>query len=155
MKIVIQRVKTAHVLIEKKTVAKIDSGAVVLVGVTHTDTFEDVHWLVNKFIHLRIFSDSEKKMNLSLIESKGKALIVSQFTLYADCARGRRPSFIQAAHPKQAENLYNQFVEETQKKGVDVQTGVFAAEMEVSLINEGPVTIVLESPLSSKPSLKS
>lgn len=144
MKLVVQRVKWAQVEIESQVVGKIDQGLLVLVGVTHNDTEDKSSYLASKVINLRIFEDEKGKMNRSLIDCKGSALIVSQFTLYGDCNEGRRPSFTQAATPEFASRLYDHFVAEVKKSAVFVQTGVFAAEMKVSLLNEGPVTLILE-----------
>lgn len=144
MKILIQRVEKASVEVDKKVVGAINSGLLVLVGVTHEDTTEQAAWLVNKLIHLRIFSDENGQMNKSLLESGGSALIISQFTLYADCAGGRRPSFTNAASPSHAKELYETFIDEVRKKGISVETGIFGAMMKVSLINDGPVTLMLE-----------
>jgi len=144
MKIVIQRVTHAQVDVDGKTVGSIGPGVLVLVGITHGDTEKQAKWLANKLVHLRIFEDGHGKINQSLLESKGEVLAVSQFTLYADCSGGRRPSFIQAAQPEIAKQLCETFVEEVHQAGVRVQTGVFGAEMKVSLQNNGPVTIILE-----------
>ena len=144
MKIVIQRVVLASVEIEKKIVSSIQEGVVVLVGITHGDTEANSVWLAKKVVNLRIFSDHEGKMNLSLLESKGEALIVSQFTLYVDCLEGRRPSFTQSAPPKTAEPLYLHFVEQIRSQGIKTETGIFGKEMKLSLVNNGPVTLVLE-----------
>lgn len=144
MKLVIQRVTQASVEVEGKIVGSIDEGAVAFVGITHNDSLTEATWLANKFVHLRIFEDADGKMNQSLIDKKGSALLVSQFTLYADCTAGRRPSFTQAALPDVAQPLYEQFVQEVIKLGVPVQTGIFGAEMKISLINQGPVTLLLE-----------
>ena len=144
MKILIQRVSSAKVEVEGKIVGAIESGVLVFLGVTHSDTQLQVKWLANKLINLRIFEDEQGKINKSLLECKGKALIVSQFTLYANCSDGRRPSFTQAAQPELAKQLYESFIEEVCKGGVLVETGVFGAHMKVSLLNDGPVTIMLE-----------
>lgn len=144
MKILIQRVTHANVDVENKTVGAIGPGALVFVGVTHGDTASQAAWLANKFINLRIFHDEQGKINRSLLEINGKALIISQFTLYADCSDGRRPSFTQAAQPKLAKHLYENFIEEVRKGGILVETGIFGAEMKVSLLNDGPFTIMLE-----------
>ena len=113
-------------------------------GPTHNDSTAQAIWLANKLINLRIFEDDQGKINQSLIERKGSALIISQFTLYADCSDGRRPSFTQAAPPETAKPLYEQFVKEVHQGGIHVETGIFAAEMKVSLLNDGPVTLLLE-----------
>ena len=145
MRLVIQRVKQAQVDIGGKTVGKIGLGVLVLLGVANKDSKEKVLSLVNKLAELRIFEDSQGKMNLSAADVRGEFLVVSQFTLYGDCAKGRRPSFDQAAPPELAENLYNYFVEELRKKNFKVETGKFRAMMDVHLINDGPVTFILEN----------
>jgi D-tyrosyl-tRNA(Tyr) deacylase len=145
MKILIQRVLHASVQVCEETVGAIGAGALVFVGVTHGDTSKQVNWLVNKLVNLRIFEDSEGKMNKSLLDQKGEALIISQFTLYGDCSSGRRPSFSSAANPDLAQQLYEQFIAEVKAAGVIVQTGLFGAEMKVSLLNDGPVTFMIES----------
>lgn len=144
MKLVIQRAKKAQVEVDKKVVGKINNGFVVLLGVGPDDTKETVDFLIKKLINLRVFADKEYKMNLNLKDVNGELLIISQFTLYADCKKGNRPSFINAAPPEFAEELYNYFVEKCKKIGFKTETGIFGAHMEVSLINDGPVTIVLE-----------
>lgn len=144
MRILIQRVSKAHVKVDEKIVGSIEEGALVLVGITHQDTREEVVWLANKFTSLRLFHKEENGFEESIVERKAAALIVSQFTLYADCLCGRRPSFSEAAPLGKAKELYEQFVSEVQKKGVFVQTGIFGAKMSVSLVNEGPVTLFLE-----------
>jgi D-tyrosyl-tRNA(Tyr) deacylase len=143
MKLLIQRVTQAQVDIKGKTVGKIGPGMLVFIGIAHSDTQEEVRVLSKKLVHLRIFSDEAGKMNRSLLDIQGEALIVSQFTLYGDCKEGRRPSFIEAARPEHAQVLYEKFIEEVKALGVAVQTGVFGAEMKVSLINDGPVTLIL------------
>lgn len=144
MKLVIQRVLNAEVKVEDKNVGAIGIGVVVFIGITHGDTINQAMWLANKLIHLRIFEDDQGKINRSLLESQGEALIVSQFTLYADCSLGRRPSFTQAAEPALAKQLYEKFIEEVQKSGIKVQSGIFGAEMKVFLLNDGPFTLTLE-----------
>ncbi len=144
MKILIQRVSQASVEVSAAVVGRIGVGVLVFIGITHSDTADQVTWLANKLIHLRIFEDDQGKINQSLIDRQGSALIISQFTLYADCESGRRPSFTQAAPPVMAKQLYDQFIEQVRKGGVPVETGVFGADMRVSLINEGPVTLLLE-----------
>ena len=145
MKIVIQRVTQAHVEVEGKTVGSIRAGALVLFGSGKEDKPEQVAWLAHKLIHLRMFSDANDKMNLSLLDQKGEVLIVSQFTLYANCTEGRRPSFTKAASPEMAQKLYESFVSEIRKSGLVVQTGIFGAKMSVHLINDGPVTFLISS----------
>jgi D-tyrosyl-tRNA(Tyr) deacylase len=146
MRVVLQRVKEAHVNVDGATVGSIATGMVVLVGVTSTDSRQDADYLVEKVIHLRIFPDEARKMNRSLLEASGALLVVSQFTLYGDCKKGRRPSFDSAAPPDLARNLYDYFVERLRFRNIPVQTGVFQAEMEIHLVNDGPVTFILDSP---------
>lgn len=144
MKILIQRVKHAHVQVEDKTVGFIGVGALVFIGITHKDTITQATWLANKLINLRMFEDAHGKTNQSLLERKGEVLVISQFTLYADCSTGRRPSFTQAAPPELAKQLCETFVQEVRQGGLSVQTGVFGAEMQVSLLNDGPFTLMIE-----------
>lgn len=144
MKALIQRVTQASVEINGEIVGNIGPGVLVFIGITHGDTASQARWLANKLINLRIFEDAQGKLNRSLIDQKGSALIISQFTLYADCSGGRRPSFIQAAPPEIANPLYEQFIAEVGKSGISTATGIFGAEMKVSLINDGPITIMLE-----------
>lgn len=145
MRIIVQRSKEASVTVEDKVVGKIEHGLVLLVGVTHEDTDEDVAYLADKIVHLRIFEDENDKMNLSLLDVGGSILSVSQFTLYGDCRKGRRPNFMAAAKPDYALGIYEHFNERLKQKGVHVETGVFGAMMNVSLNNDGPVTLILES----------
>ncbi|HCE45209.1 MAG TPA: D-tyrosyl-tRNA(Tyr) deacylase [Lentisphaeria bacterium] len=145
MKVVVQRVSSASVEIEGNIAGSIGRGFLILLGITHTDTEKDVSFLVDKCLNLRVFEDKDKKMNLSLLDVKGEMLLVSQFTLYGDASKGRRPSFTQAAHPVIAVPLYNKFICELRKSGLKVENGVFGADMNVSLCNDGPVTILLES----------
>ncbi len=144
MKLVVQRVKNAQVEVENKVVGKIDKGFLVLLGVTHTDTKAEADYLVKKLCKLRVFTDENDKMNLALKDIGGELLIVSQFTLYADCTQGNRPSFINAAKPEQANELYEYFCLECEKNGIKVEKGIFGADMKVSLVNDGPVTIIIE-----------
>lgn len=145
MKLVIQRVKNAKVDVDGKTVGKIEKGFLVLLGVTHLDTKEQADYLVKKLCKLRVFKDENDKMNLGLKDVGGKLLIVSQFTLYANCSDGNRPSFIEAARPEKAEELYEYFCNQCKEKyDIDVEKGIFGADMKVSLINDGPVTIIIE-----------
>lgn len=144
MKFVIQRVKKAEVNINNKAVGKIDKGFVVLIGITHTDTKEIADYLIKKLINLRVFEDERGKMNLSLNDVDGQLLLVSQFTLYADCFSGNRPSFTEAAKSDIANNLYEYIISECKKRNDKVETGVFGADMKVNLVNDGPVTIILE-----------
>lgn len=145
MKVVVQRAKDASVKVEDETIGKIANGLVLLVGVTHEDTVEDAKYLVNKVTNMRIFEDKDGKMNLSLKDVGGSVLSISQFTLYADTRKGRRPSFVKAAPPEQANDLYEQFNEMIEKEGVTVEIGKFGAMMDVQLTNVGPVTIILDS----------
>ena len=144
MKLVVQRVKNAQVEVEGKLVGKIEQGFLVLLGVTHSDTKDQADYLVKKLCKLRVFTDENDKMNLGLKDINGELLIVSQFTLYADCSSGNRPSFTNAAKPDFANELYEYIIAECKKKINIVETGVFGADMKVELINDGPVTIILE-----------
>ncbi len=145
MKLVVQRVKNANVVVENKTIGEIRQGFMVLLGVAPTDTKEIADFLVQKLIHLRVFEDENQKMNLSIQDIDGELLIVSQFTLYANSNHGNRPSFTEAAKPDLANELYEYFVEQCKKENIKkVATGEFGADMQVSLQNDGPVTIILE-----------
>ena len=144
MKLVIQRVDNAKVEVENKMVGGIKKGFLVLLGVAPEDTKETADFLVHKLVNLRVFTDENDKMNLSVKDINGELLIVSQFTLYANCKNGNRPSFEQAATPEQANELYEYFVEKCKEENINVQTGEFGAHMQVSLLNNGPVTIILE-----------
>jgi len=146
MKIVLQRVKEANVRVKGKIVGKINKGIALLVGIERGDREEGAKYLANKIVNLRIFPDNEGKMNLSLLDVRGEILAVSQFTLAASLKKGRRPSFENAEEPKKAEELFNFFVNELKSKRVKVETGIFGAMMEVFLINDGPVTYILEYP---------
>ncbi len=146
MRAVVQRVSKAHVRVDGEVVGEIGRGLVVLVGVTHGDTEEDARWLARKVAGLRIFEDEAGKMNLSVQEVGGSVLVVSQFTLYADARKGRRPSFVDAAPPDAAEPLIEAFCRFVAEAGIPVATGRFRAMMEVCLCNEGPVTIIVDSP---------
>ena len=145
MRAVVQRVKQSSVKAGNEVVGQIGSGLLVLLGVARDDTIKDADYLVNKIINLRIFEDQDGKMNRSLLETGGELLAVSQFTLLADCRKGRRPSFVEAADPQKATDLYEKFVDRVRENGVKVQTGRFRAMMEVALINDGPVTVIIES----------
>tara|TARA_Y100000385_G_scaffold58418_1_gene56249 strand:+ start:85 stop:537 length:453 start_codon:yes stop_codon:yes gene_type:complete len=146
MRAVIQRVSKASVTIEGNKVAEIASGLVVLLGVTDSDTFQDIQWLSNKLTNLRVFNDADGVMNTSLKDSNGSAIVVSQFTLYAQTKKGNRPSYIKAAKPEIAKPLYEQFVRQFENDlGQPVQTGEFGADMKVALLNDGPVTIIIDS----------
>lgn len=144
MKLLVQRVSSAKVDVDFKTVGKINKGFLVLIGVTHTDTKEIADYLVKKLCNLRVFKDENSKMNLSIKDVDGELLIVSQFTLYADCQHGNRPSFVNSAKPDMANELYEYFVERCRREVKNVETGIFGADMKVSLLNDGPVTIMLE-----------
>jgi D-tyrosyl-tRNA(Tyr) deacylase len=141
----VQRSKEANVKVNGKQVGSIAKGLVLLVGVTHDDTDKDAMFLADKVVNLRIFEDDQDKMNLSLLDVGGSILSVSQFTLYGDCRKGRRPNFMAAAKPDYAMELYQRFNELLRLKGVHVETGEFGAMMDVQLINDGPVTLLLES----------
>jgi D-tyrosyl-tRNA(Tyr) deacylase len=145
MRAVIQRVSEASVFVNGETAAAIGHGLLVLLGVWQMDTPEDAIQLARKSVHLRIFDDADGKLNRSVIEVRGKMLVISQFTLYADCRKGRRPSFVDAARPEMAKPLYEAFVAEVRRHGVPVETGEFQTLMDVTLVNRGPVTIILDS----------
>jgi D-tyrosyl-tRNA(Tyr) deacylase len=145
MRAVVQRVKESSVKTGEETISRIGRGLLVLLGVAQGDRPSDADYLVNKIVNLRIFEDDIGKMNRSLLEAGGQMLVVSQFTLLGDCRKGRRPSFVAAAEPAKATELYEAFVEQARRLGVSVQTGRFRAMMEVALINDGPVTLILES----------
>jgi D-tyrosyl-tRNA(Tyr) deacylase len=145
MRFVIQRVSSASVTVEKSITGEIGQGLVILAGFSHSDDETVIARLVEKTVNLRIFEDAEGKMNLSLLDIKGAVLLVSQFTLYADCRKGRRPSFTIAAAPEKAQALYLKTIEAVKSLGIEVQTGVFGAKMLVKINNDGPVTIILDS----------
>ena len=145
MRAVIQRVKSASVTVEGEVVSEIRVGLLVFLGIAQEDTPTDVDYMASKIANLRIFEDDEGRMNLSILDVGGEALVVSQFTLYGDCRKGRRPSFIHAARPEKADPLYQAFMDEISRLGVPVKAGVFQAMMDVELINDGPVTMMLDS----------
>ena len=145
MRIVLQRVKEASVTIDGEVHGAINKGYMILVGFNNDDTHEIIDRLVEKVIHLRVFEDENKKMNRSLIDVEGSILSISQFTLYADCKKGNRPSFTNAGKPDLATTLYDQFNQKLQEQGMHVETGIFGADMKIELLNDGPVTIVLDS----------
>jgi D-tyrosyl-tRNA(Tyr) deacylase len=145
MRAVIQRVKQSLVTVENQTVGRIGNGLLVFLGVAKQDGDRDADYLADKIANLRVFEDENGKMNRSLLETSGEMLVVSQFTLLGDCRKGRRPSFINAAEPDEANALYERFVSLVRHKGISVQTGQFQTMMAVSLINDGPVTLILES----------
>lgn len=146
MRAVLQRVRRAQVWIDNAVVGAIEQGLVLLLGVAPEDSPEGVRWLAEKVVHLRIFADELGKMNRSLLDIGGGVLVVSQFTLFGDCRKGRRPSFIGAAPPEVAIPLYEQFLDALRGYGVPVASGRFAADMQVELVNDGPVTLILETP---------
>jgi D-tyrosyl-tRNA(Tyr) deacylase len=145
MRAVLQRVSKARVLIDGVATGQIEHGLLILLGVTQTDTIEQARWLAEKIVGLRIFNDAEGKMNLSVADVQGGILIVSQFTLYGDCRKGRRPSFIDAAPPEIAVPLYEAFIDAVRAQGVPTATGRFGAMMQVELVNDGPVTLIVDS----------
>lgn len=145
MKVVIQRVSESRVQVDGKTVGEIGKGLMLLVGIDENDEKPDADWLVQKIVNLRIFGDEDGKLNLSVQDIKGEILCISQFTLIADYKKGNRPSFIKAARPKKAVPLFEYFKEEIAKSGLKIQSGIFGADMKVSLVNDGPVTITMDS----------
>ncbi len=145
MRLVIQRVENASVEVDGKTVGSIGKGMLVLFGVHQEDVPSQTLWLASKLVNLRIFADAQDKMNLSLLDVQGEVLIVSQFTLYGNCAEGRRPEFTASAPPDKAKALYEKFIEEVRAEKVKVETGIFGARMRVSLVNDGPVTFLLDA----------
>ncbi|SDK51946.1 D-aminoacyl-tRNA deacylase [Sediminibacillus albus] len=145
MRAVIQRTKGARVTVNNQVTGQINEGIVVLLGVTHEDTIEDAKYLANKIVHLRIFEDEQQKMNLSLKDAGGGILSISQFTLYGDTRKGRRPNFMAAAKPEPANYLYNEFNRLISEEGIHVETGEFGENMEVKLTNNGPVTLIIDS----------
>ena len=146
MRVVIQRVKEARVEVDGQVTGAIGPGLLVLLGIAKTDSERDAEYLVEKILHIRIFPDSGGKMNRNIAEAGGSLLVVSQFTLYGDCRKGRRPSFDLAASPQEAARLYEYFVNAARKSSVPVETGIFQASMQVHLVNDGPVTIICDSP---------
>ncbi len=145
MKVVVQRVSQASVKVDNKTIGQIDRGFLVLLGITHNDTKAQAEKLAEKLVKLRVFEDSEGKMNNDIVQASGSILVVSQFTLYGDCKKGNRPSFIKAARPEVAEPLYLYFVDKIREKGLKVETGEFGGYMQVELVNDGPTTLILEN----------
>lgn len=145
MKVVIQRAKHAKVTVEDNVVGEIDEGVMVLVGITHDDTEADADYLAEKIVNLRIFEDKAGKMNHSLLDVNGQVLSVSQFTLYGDCRKGRRPNYMNAAKPDYANDIYEIFNTKLREKGLHVETGIFGAMMDVQFTNVGPVTLIVES----------
>jgi D-tyrosyl-tRNA(Tyr) deacylase len=146
MRVVIQRVQNAKVTVDQKIVGQIEKGFMILLGVGHQDTIDDIDFLVRKIAHLRVFEDEEQKMNQSLLDTKFDCMVVSQFTLFADCKKGNRPSFIEAASPQKANEMYQLFVKRMgEVLDKPIPTGIFGASMQIELINDGPVTIILDS----------
>ena len=145
MRAVIQRVKSASVTVEGRVVSEIREGLLVFLGVAQEDTLADIDYMTNKIANLRIFEDDQGRMNLSILDIGSEALVVSQFTLCGDCRKGRRPSFIAAARPEKADPLYQEFMDKISQLGVPVKAGIFQAMMDVELINDGPVTMLLDS----------
>lgn len=144
MKVVVQKVLNASVVVNKEEVGKINSGLLIFVGFTHSDDISNIKYIVNKIVNLRVFEDSNNVMNLSALELNKELLVVSQFTLYADTSKGNRPSYINSLKHEEANVLYDLFVEELKKSNLKVETGIFRSDMKVSLINDGPTTIIIE-----------
>jgi D-tyrosyl-tRNA(Tyr) deacylase len=145
VRVVVQRVKHSSVAVDANIVGKINEGLLILLGIKNGDTEKDVTWLANKVVSLRIFEDENGKMNKELKEINGSILLISQFTLYGDCVKGKRPSFIEAAKPEIAIPLYEKFIDTLKNQGINVETGIFGADMKVDLLNDGPVTLVIDS----------
>jgi D-aminoacyl-tRNA deacylase len=150
MRAVVQRVKWAEVEVDGRIVGRIEQGALVLLGVHQSDTEAQARWLAQKLAHLRFFEDEQGKLNRSVLEIGGTMLVVSNFTLYGDCRKGRRPNFAESAPYEQGETLYHQFCEYLRAEGVPVQTGVYGAQMQVRLQNDGPVTLIVETPSTNE-----
>lgn len=150
MRAVIQRVVQASVSVDGDIVGEIQNGLLVLLGVHKDDTINQSTWLASKIANLRVFSDKDQKMNLSIKDTKGSLLIVSQFTLYGNCMTGRRPDFLEAARGDRAQSLYLQFIKDMQDQDIEVKTGIFGADMKVSLVNDGPVTLVIDTPVHNR-----
>jgi D-aminoacyl-tRNA deacylase len=150
MRAVVQRVGRARVTVATEVIGEIGRGLLVLLGVTHDDTPDQARWLADKVTGLRIFADAEDKMNLAVADVGGSVLVVSQFTLYGDCSKGRRPSFIAAANPELAVPLYEAFINAVKAQGIAVATGQFGAMMQVELVNDGPVTLIVDSRQASR-----
>ncbi|MTI67641.1 MAG: D-tyrosyl-tRNA(Tyr) deacylase [Firmicutes bacterium] len=145
MRAVVQRVKSAKVTVEDEITGSINKGLLVLLGIGEEDDEKDINYLCEKIIKLRIFEDENDKLNLSLLDIQGELLVVSQFTLYGDCRKGRRPNFMKAAHPDVAKKLYKKFIEKCEEYNIKTNTGEFGGDMDVELINDGPVTILIDS----------
>ncbi|SHH14044.1 D-aminoacyl-tRNA deacylase [Tepidibacter thalassicus] len=145
MRAVVQRVLSSSVTVDENVIGKVQKGLMVLLGVTHDDDIKDVDYMVEKIVNLRIFEDENDKLNLSLIDIEGELLVVSQFTLYGDCRKGRRPNFTDAAKPDKAIELYDEFINKAKEYNIKVEKGQFGAHMVVDIVNDGPVTILLDS----------
>lgn len=145
MKAIVQKVKYSRVTVDDKIVGEINKGFMILLGVTHDDGDKEINWVANKIKDLRIFMDENEKMNLSLADVNGEVLIISQFTLYANCIKGRRPGFTDAARPEKASLIYEKFIQKFIDMGISTQTGIFGADMKVELLNDGPTTIILDT----------
>ncbi len=145
MRAVVQRVKSSKVTVDGEVIGSVNRGFNVLLGISKDDTIEDVNYIKDKIVNLRVFEDEDNKMNKSLLDIQGELLIISQFTLYGDCRKGRRPNFMEAMKGSEAEKLYETFLEEIKKSGLRVQCGKFGADMTVDIVNDGPVTILLDS----------
>lgn len=145
MRAVVQRVQSSKVTVDNKVIGEISKGINVLIGISEDDTEEDLKYIKDKIINLRIFEDDNNKMNKSLIDIEGDMLVISQFTLYGDCRKGRRPNFMKALGGEQAIELYNKFIDMLKETGLKVETGEFGADMKVDILNDGPVTLLLES----------
>ena len=146
MRVVAQRVSEATVTVRNELAGAIGPGLILLVAVSKSDTERDADWIAHKCVHLRVFDDEDGKLNRSVLDTGGSVLVVSQFTLYGDCRKGMRPSFSRAAEPAEARRLYEYFVDRVRSAGIRVETGLFQAEMKVALVNDGPVTILIDSP---------
>lgn len=146
MRAILQRVSQAHVSVDGSIVGQIQQGIVVLLGIAPDDTPMRADWLAGKIVSLRLFPDQEGKMNISLVDIQGQLLVISQFTLYGECQKGRRPSFTKAASPEIAEPLYQYFLDACRMLGIQTEAGIFGASMQVSLVNDGPVTLILDTP---------
>lgn len=150
MRAIVQRVRDAKATFEGETIGEIKSGLCVLLGIKVGDTEKDVVWLVEKLANLRVFEDKNDKLNLSLLDTKGEMLLISQFTVYGDCRKGRRPSFTEAAPPGEAKRLYEFAVEKVKELGISVKTGTFQTHMVIEIANDGPVTLIIDSPTEGK-----
>lgn len=145
MRAVVQRVKQSSVKVDGKVIGHIQKGFNVLIGISSSDTDKDLEYIKDKLINLRVFEDENNKMNLSIKDIKGEMLIISQFTLYGDCRKGRRPNFMQAMMPGEAEKVYDKFIKMMKSDDIKIETGIFGADMEVNIVNDGPVTLIIDS----------